>query len=351
MYTQFNCSSRTSRARPFSRKAFIISKRLILILALLITLAIVSACGTVATPAPQSDLVEQITPAEVVPTEEETEVIPATQVATSTPTQEVIEAVSTEEPIEAESKLPDLGGRTINIAVENAYLPFNYVLLETGEPGGWDYDAWNEICRRLNCVPNYVEARWDGMIEAVSQGEFDVAANGIVILEERAWLVDFSDGYINVEQRFLVRAEEDRFETPEELQADDSLIIGAQLGTVNYDTAEALVSQNRVKAFDTFDLTVQALIAGEVDVVIMDETAGQGYVGPEADKLKLVGPPLSIDQFGFIYPPGSDLVEPVNLALASMKADGFLDELAEKYFSDRFTITYNDIGRGAYAED
>jgi polar amino acid transport system substrate-binding protein len=162
---------------------------------------------------------------------------------------------------------------------------------------------------------------------------------------------DFSDGYINVEQRFLVRAEEDRFETPEELQADDSLIIGAQLGTINYDTAEALVGQNRVKAFDTFDLAVQALIAGEVEVVIMDETAGQGYVGPEADKLKLVGPPLSIDQFGFIYPKGSDLVEPVNLALASMKADGFLDELAKKYFSDQFTITYNDIGQGAYAED
>ena len=115
------------------------------------------------------------------------------------------------------------------------------------------------------------------------------------------------------------------------------------------DTAQ--LGQNRIKAFDTFDLAVQALIAGEVDVVIMDEKAGQGYVGPEADKLKLVGPSLSVDQFGFIYPPGSDLVEPVNLALASMKADGFLDELAEKYFSDQFTITYNDIGRGAYAED
>jgi polar amino acid transport system substrate-binding protein len=189
------------------------------------------------------------------------------------------------------------------------------------------------------------------MIEAVSQGEFDVAANGIVILEERARQVDFSDGYMNIEQRFLVRTEEARFETPEELQADDSLIIGTQLGTVNYDTAGALAGPDRVKSFDTFGLAVQALIAGEVDVVIMDEKAGQGYMGPEADKLKLVGPPLSVDQYGFIYPPGSDLVEPVNLALASMKADGLLDELAEKYFSDQFTITYNDIGQGAYAEE
>ena len=350
MCIQFKCNNRTSSANSFIRKVFIKSERLVLILALLITLS-VSACGAVATPPPQSDLVEQRPPTEIVPTEEKTEVTPATQEAASTPTQEIIEATPTAEPTEEKTELPDLKGRPINIAVENAYLPFNYVLLETGEPGGWDYDAWNEICRRLNCVPNYVEARWDGMIEAVSQGEFDVAANGIVILEERARQVDFSDGYMNIEQRFLVRAEEDRFETPEELQADDNLIIGVQLGTVNYDTANALTGQDRLNAFDTFDLAVQALIAGEVDVVIMDETAGQGYVGPEADKLKLVGPPLSVDQCGFIYPPGSALVEPVNLALASMKADGFLDDLAEKYFSDRFTITYNDIGRGAYAED
>jgi len=82
----------------------------------------------------------------------------------------------------------------------------------------------------------------------------------------------------------------------------------------------------------------------------MDETAGQGYVGVNADKLELVGPSLSSDELGFIYPKGSDLVEPINAALDSMKADGFLETLAQKYFSDNFTITYDDIGEGAYAE-
>ena len=33
----------------------------------------------------------------------------------------------------AEVELPDLGGRTISIAMENAYLPFNYIDLATGE--------------------------------------------------------------------------------------------------------------------------------------------------------------------------------------------------------------------------
>jgi polar amino acid transport system substrate-binding protein len=240
-------------------------------------------------------------------------------------------------------ELPDLGGRTITIAVENAYLPFNYIDPNTGEPAGWDYEAWDEICNRLNCVPEYVEASWDGMITAVSEGQFDAAADGITITEERAQIVDFSDGYINIEQRLLVRLDEDRFEEPDSLAADPALLIGSQVGTTNYQTAVELVGEERVQAFDTFGAAVQALIAGDVDAVMIDETAGQGYVGVNADQLKLAGASLSSDQLGFIYPKGSDLVEPVNMALESMKADGTLEELAQKYFSDAFTITYEDL--------
>jgi polar amino acid transport system substrate-binding protein len=331
----------------------------LLIPILWMSVALVIACGSNGTPISKTqegtlpeaalDLKKGTAKA---PTTEAVTPAKATEVTTVeevTPAQEKNETVPTEK--KEENELPDLGGRTINIAVENAYLPFNYIDLTTGEPGGWDYEAWHEICWRLNCVPNYVQTRWDGMIAAVSEGKFDVAANGIILHKERTKLVDFSDGYFDIEQRFLVRIEEDRFETPEQVQAETNLIVGVQQGTVNHDTAKELVGPERIQSFNDFNLAVQALVAGEVDVVIMDEKAGQGYVGPEADKLKLVGPPLSVDYFGFIYPKGSDLVEPVNLALATMKADGFLDALAEKYFSEQFTLTYDDIGLGAYAEN
>ena len=42
--------------------------------------------------------------------------------------------------------------------------------------------------------------------------------------------------------------------------------------------------------------------------------------------------PLGSDQFGFIFKPGSDLVAPVNAAIAEMKADGTLDKLNQKWF-------------------
>jgi polar amino acid transport system substrate-binding protein len=228
--------------------------------------------------------------------------------------------------------VPNLEGREITIAIENAYLPFNFIDQTTGEPLGWDYDAIGEICARLNCVPVYQETSWDGMITAVSQGQYDMAADGITITEERAQIVDFSDGYIRTAQVVLVRAGEDRFSSGEELAANPDFLVASQVGTTNFDTAVELVGADRVQSFETFGVAVQALLAGDVDAVIMDDNAGSGYIGANEGLLDVVGEPLTSEELGFIFPKGSDLVDPINAALASMREDGTLDALYEKWF-------------------
>jgi polar amino acid transport system substrate-binding protein len=243
----------------------------------------------------------------------------------------------------ATTDLPDLGGREITVAVENAYLPFNYIDPATGEPAGWDYEAINAVCELLNCTPVYVEAAWEGMIQAVADGQYDMAADGITITDERREIVDFSDGYINIEQRLLARVGEDRFDSVQSFVDNSELIIGTQTGTTNFETASELLPAERIQAFEQFPFAVQALIAGDIDAVIIDETAGQGYVGVNADELMLVGESMSSDQLGFIFPKGSDLVAPFNAALAELRANGTMDALAERFFSDAFTITYEDL--------
>ncbi len=228
--------------------------------------------------------------------------------------------------------LPDLEGQEIIVAVENAYLPFNYIDPETGEGIGWDYDAITIMCERLNCEPVFTEAAWEGMIVAVSNGEYDMAADGITITEERAEVVDFSNGYIQLAQVILTRADEDRFASAEELAADEDLLVGSQPATTNYDTAADVVGEDRIQAYETFGVAVQALLSGDVDAVIMDNVASQGYMGANEGDLMIVGEPLTSEELGFIFPLGSELVEPVNAALATMEADGTLDELFQKWF-------------------
>jgi polar amino acid transport system substrate-binding protein len=246
-------------------------------------------------------------------------------------------------------EVPDLGGRTISIAVENAYLPFNYIPASGGDPAGWDYDAFAAICELLNCTTDFVQMQWDPMIDQVAQGVVDAAGDGISITEERAEVVDYSDPYMVVEQKFISRLDDDRYADATAVIDSDALV-GTQVGTTNYELAEQLVGTDRIKAYDQFPFAIQALIAGEVDVVIIDDAAGQGYVGVNADQIKTIDGALQSDPLGFIFPKGSDLVEPFNVALAVLKANGTLDELGEKYFSDAFKITYDDIGEGAYGD-
>ena len=243
----------------------------------------------------------------------------------------------------AETALVDLDCRKIDIAVENVYLPFNYVSIETGEPGGWDYDAMDKICELLHCEPVFHEVSWDVLIQSVADGQYDMGADGVTITDDRKKSVDFSDGYVKIEQRLLVRKGETRFSTIEDIVADESLVLGTQTATTNYETAATFLPEDRIKAFETFPFAVQALISKDIDAVIIDQTAGMGYMGENAQEVELVGPAIESQELGFFFPKGSDLVAPINQALAAMQADGSLEQIHIKYFGPNFNVTYDDI--------
>lgn len=237
--------------------------------------------------------------------------------------------------------LPDLGGRTIVAVTENAYTPLNFVDPDTGEGVGFEYDAFNDIAQRLNATVQWELFGWPDMLTAVSEGQFDVGMDGISITEERAEVVAFSDPFLTIEQVMLVRADETRIAGPDSFAADTSLLIGAQAGTTNfyvavYNVLDGDEANPRIKLFDSFGASVQALKTGDVDMVLMDQASSQGYIGAEPGAFKVVGDPLGTDNLGFILPKGSDLVGPINAALAEMRADGTIDALYKKWFIDYY---------------
>ena len=234
-------------------------------------------------------------------------------------------------------ELPDLAGREIVAVTENAYLPLNFADPATGEGIGLEYDLFNEIAKRLNASVKWELSSWDVMIQSVRDGQFDVGMDGITINDERKALVDFSDSYLTSQQLMLVRADETRFTDAPSFASDADLLVGAQAGTTNfyvavYDVLDGDEANPRIKLFDTFGASVQALQSGDVDTVLMDQTSANGYIGANPGAFKVVGTPLGTEDFGFIFTPGSDLVAPINAALAAIKADGTMDALQQKWF-------------------
>jgi polar amino acid transport system substrate-binding protein len=239
---------------------------------------------------------------------------------------------------ESHGGMPDLGGREVVVVTENAYPPLQFIDA-SGNAVGWEYDAVDEIAQRLNITVSYENISWDAMIPAVSQGQYDMGMTGITIREDRAEMVDFSDAYMRSEMVMLVRGDEERFSDAAGFAANDDLLMAAQPGTTPfyvgvYDVLDGDEANPRIKLFETFGAGVQALKAGDVDLVLTDGTAGNGYVAASEGGLKIVGEKLGTEDFGFIFPKGSDLVAPLNAAIAAMQADGTIDALNTKWFLD-----------------
>nr|WP_245925031.1 transporter substrate-binding domain-containing protein [Aliiruegeria haliotis] len=235
--------------------------------------------------------------------------------------------------------MPDLGGKEVVIVTENAYPPLQFVDPKTGDAIGWEYDAMEEIAKRINISVVYENTSWDAMIASVSEGQYDMGMTGITIREDRAEKVDFSDPYLRSEMMILVRGDEERFADHKAFAADEDLLIGAQPGTTPfyvgiYEVLDGDEQNPRMKLFETFGAAIQALRVGDVDMALSDSTAAQGYVSASDGGLKIIGEPLGTEDFGFIFPKGSELVEPFNAAIGALKEDGTLDALNKKWFLD-----------------
>ena len=239
-------------------------------------------------------------------------------------------------PALADAHIPDLGGREVVVAVENAYPPLQY--MRGGEAVGWEYDAMAQMAELLNAEIVYETISWDAMIPAVAEGQFDLGMTGITIREDRAEVVDFSDTYMTSEMVMLVRGDEERFADAEGFAADrgpahrcaagHDAVLRRHLRRARRRRAEpahAPVRDLRRRGAGAPHRRRGPRAHGRDGGIRLRFAASDGG-------LKIVGNPLGTEDFGFIFPKGSELVAPFNAAIAELEANGTFDALNQKWF-------------------
>ena len=235
-------------------------------------------------------------------------------------------------PAKPASQVPDLGGRTIHVATDATYPPFE--MLDASKTiVGYDIDLINDICQLANCKLEIKSTAWDGIFPALQKGDYDTVISGVTITPERAKTMGFTDAYMEVGQVVLVREDETRINGVDDL-ADKSVAV--QRGTTNAEAATNFQKQKKVKTvkqFPTFDLAVKALLNKDVDAVIIDNTAASGYMGTNPDKLKVAGEKFTSEGLGIVVRKGdTKLQSAFNAALKELKDNGILENLYQKWF-------------------
>lgn len=182
------------------------------------------------------------------------------------------------------------------------------------------------------------EVAWvrTGFDEAIAPGDkpYDFNIQQYSITEERDEVVDFSDGYYEVEQA-LVGAEDSPVAEAGSIDdlTDDRL--GAAIGTTSLDYIEEVIQPEQPPAvFDDNAAAKAAFDAGQVDGLVFDLPTAFFITAVEIPDASIVGVlprEGEAEELGLLFEEGSELVPCVNQALAVLEDDGTLAELEEQW--------------------
>lgn len=219
------------------------------------------------------------------------------------------------------------------VGTDAAFEPFESIDAN-GEFVGYDIDVINEVARRNNWDLDIRNMGFDPLLLAVENGQVDIAISAISINENRSKVMDFSIAYYEANQSIAQLASDAAtYESLDDLRGK-GLRFGVQSGTTAVDIVESeFVDKNdgTIKRYDTYPLALQALKAGEVDVVMMDEPAQR--VAAESDPAIEVAFQFSTgDTYGIALPKGkTQMLNAINDALEAMQDDGTLAQLKAKW--------------------
>jgi len=218
------------------------------------------------------------------------------------------------------------------VGTDAAYAPFESQN-EKGEIVGLTIDVVNAVAQKAGIEVKFVNTPWEGIFNALQQGDRDMLASSITITDERKQTMDFTNPYFDAYQLIAVKA------TSKVSKFDDlkKLKVGVQTGTTGDEVVTKQQGKNstNIKRFESTPLALKELEAGGVDAVVADNGVVVNYVtnNPGAKFKTVSDKAFAPEQYGFAVKKGNtELLEKLNKGLADIKSDGSYDQIYAKYF-------------------
>jgi polar amino acid transport system substrate-binding protein len=161
----------------------------------------------------------------------------------------------------AEVKTVEAGKLTIGM---NGDMPMTQI--KDGSLSGTDGELMVWVAQKIGLEPKPVQMDWAALIEATKQGKLDVMHGAMGWLEARTKIMILSEP-IYYFGTLLAQKEENNFTTFADMK-------GRKVGTVTGFTLvpelKAVEGIGEVKLYDTSDGVMQDLLAGRIDMAILD---------------------------------------------------------------------------------
>jgi polar amino acid transport system substrate-binding protein len=218
------------------------------------------------------------------------------------------------------------------VGTDAAYAPFESQS-PSGDIVGFDIEVVKAIAAKSGIQVRFINTPWEGIFNALNQGDRDFLVSAVTITKERQESMDFSDPYFDARQLIATHGAADinKF-------ADlKTLKVGVQNGTTGDEAISKLQGKTstNIKRFESTPLALKELEAGGVDAVVADNGVVVHYVNNNAGaKFQTVSDTsFAAEQYGIAVKKGNtELLTKLNQGLAGIKADGSYAKIYTSYF-------------------
>ena len=172
--------------------------------------------------------------------------------------------------------------------------------------------------------------------------DFDFDINQISITPKREEAVTFSEGYYTASQALITLKDSD-YANATSLADFQAATLGAQVATTSLDAIENEIQPSEdPQIFDSTSDANQALLNGQVDAIVADLPTALYITAVQVPEGKVVGQfevtTGEQEQFGLLMEKGSELAPCVNLALTTLKENGTLAQIEERWMSQSVDV-------------
>jgi len=220
----------------------------------------------------------------------------------------------------------------LRVGTEGTYSPFSFHDAD-GELTGYDVEVVTAVADELGLDVEFSETTWDSIFAGLEAERYDVIANQVTVNDERAGKYDLSEPYTVSTGVALVAADNDAVTSLD----DVSGLTAAQSATSNWSQV-ATDAGATVESVEGLTQAVALLKQGRIDVTFNDDLAVLDYLKQSGDtSVKIAFETGDTVEQAFALRKGSDLTARIDEALASLRADGTLTQISEKWFGDDVT--------------
>ena len=179
------------------------------------------------------------------------------------------------------SNIAFAAGSTLRVGMEAAYAPYNWQATEESEytipienvsgafADGYDVQIAKAIATGMDLEPVAVKLEWDGLIEALGQGQIDVIIAGMTATPERMESIDFTDPYYVGTYGLMVKAGSE-YENATSIQDFAGAAVLGQKDTLLDTVIDEIEGVNHLSPVPTVPDQISNLLAGSCDAITFD---------------------------------------------------------------------------------